>query len=414
MLSNGHRSPFGLASIGVFTLTYVILILGLPPGLTWFDAGELTAASVELSVAHPPGLPLHSLFYKLSSLVLPIGEVAFRSNAASALLAALATCCAFRGSVLLGTSEYVCCSATFVIPTPIFLLHATAVEVYAGTAVLTFLCIELIIRGLRHDDGRLLVVVGFLLGIGIAGHHAELRLVAVVLVLLIWRSTRDYRQFIALSVAGAIAAGIIVMLPIRAISEPMRNWGDPSNLKNLWDLFWGARIRNAYGDVMGTVDLDVIIKFLGQLSAGVPVLISLGLFGLIPLYRRKYGAMIVMILALDVLYSVIVNPMGVRDQQNGFISLLCLSVGAACVLEIVHTQLQDRPLLRPAALFACILLNWSAFNGFPMGDDRGLSELTDISSDKLLPNSLSSSRVTIWHPAGRINRWSSLHVQTSP
>ncbi|MGC6416187.1 MAG: protein O-mannosyl-transferase family [Bradymonadia bacterium] len=389
MLSHGHRSPFGLESIGVFTLTYVILILGLPPGLTWFDAGELTAASVELSVAHPPGLPLHSLFYKFISLVLPIGEVAFRSNAASALLAALATCFAFRVSVLLGMKVSTSAvSATLVIPTPIFLLHATAVEVYAGTAVLTFLCIEFIIRGLRHDDGRLLVVVGFLLGLGIAGHHAELRLVALVLVLFIWRSTRDYRRFIALSIAGAIAAGIIVMLPIRAISEPMRNWADPSNLNNLWELFWGARIRNAYGDVMGTVDLDVIIEFLGQLSAGVPVLITLGLFGLIPLYRRKYGAMIVMILALDVLYSVIVNPMGVRDQQNGFISLLCLSVSAACVLEIIHTQLQDRPLLRPTALFACILLNWSAFNGFPMGDDRGLSELTDISSDKLLPNSL--------------------------
>ena len=139
---------------------------------------------------------------------------------------------------------------------------------------------------------------------------------------------------------------------------------------------------------MGTVDLDLMLKFLGQLSAGTPILITLGLFGLIPLCRRRYGASIALMLALDLSYSVFVNPMGVRDQQNGFISLICLSISAACMLEIVHTKLRNSWLLRPAVLSACVLLNWSAFDGFPMSTDRGLSELTDTSSDKLLPNSL--------------------------
>src|SRR4029453_6340220 len=61
----------------------------LAPPVTLVDSGELIVAASHLSVAHPPGFPLYCALSHLVTRV-PLGSVAQRVNAASALFAALA------------------------------------------------------------------------------------------------------------------------------------------------------------------------------------------------------------------------------------------------------------------------------------------------------------------------------------
>ena len=78
--------------------------LGAIPAALWFtlraapsvafrDAGELTAASFLLDVAHPTGFPADVLLVRLAMLV-PLGDLALRANLAVASLMALACGCA--------------------------------------------------------------------------------------------------------------------------------------------------------------------------------------------------------------------------------------------------------------------------------------------------------------------------------
>src|SRR5512139_2304415 len=62
----------------------------LAPGITAGDGGELVLAARDLGIPHPPGYPLWVLLAHLATLV-PVGELAARVNAFSALCAALAT-----------------------------------------------------------------------------------------------------------------------------------------------------------------------------------------------------------------------------------------------------------------------------------------------------------------------------------
>src|SRR5512134_3893302 len=92
-----------LACAGVvFIVSLATYSLTLAPTVTLVDSGELIVAARNLGVAHPPGFPLYVLLAHVATRI-PLGDVAERVNACSALFAALAagvTALAFRELVL--------------------------------------------------------------------------------------------------------------------------------------------------------------------------------------------------------------------------------------------------------------------------------------------------------------------------
>jgi len=75
-------------TIGLFLLASVVYIGGLCPTIYWFDSPEFVATTYTLGISHPAGSPTYSLFAKLATF-LPLGSIAFRVNAFSALVGAL-------------------------------------------------------------------------------------------------------------------------------------------------------------------------------------------------------------------------------------------------------------------------------------------------------------------------------------
>lgn len=67
---------------------FIIFINTAPPTIYLGDSGEIAAAAYTLGIPHPPGYPLDVLLGKISMLV-PVGDMAFRMNIMSSLLAVL-------------------------------------------------------------------------------------------------------------------------------------------------------------------------------------------------------------------------------------------------------------------------------------------------------------------------------------
>src|SRR5438105_9956590 len=88
-----------------FVVMWVIYFLTLAPEVTLEDAGELITGSVYAGIPHPPGYPVWTLYSWLWTVLVPVGNMAWRvalaqANAA-AVACALITLMVSRGSSLL-------------------------------------------------------------------------------------------------------------------------------------------------------------------------------------------------------------------------------------------------------------------------------------------------------------------------
>lgn len=385
---------------GVGLAAGVVFGLLAAPGLTWLDGGELAAASAELGVAHPPGFPLFSVLCKGVMLALPVGDVAFRGNVASGLLAAAAAVMVVAAARAWGASRgaAVAGAGLFAV-TPVVVLHATTVEVYAGAGLWTAALLWGVARA--RDDGRAALTVGLLSGLA-AGHHAELRLlvgVALVAGGWVWWRAGEGGAARRVAVGAAVLAGlgalVVVYLPVRAAGEPWRNWGDPSSVGALWDHLMGARIRAAYAAQFGHVEGASVRLWAEQWVAGAPVLCAAGLWGLWRLARgARLGWTVAAVAAVDAVYSVALNPMGLADMQNGVVGAVALAVGAAAAFDGAGRALATRgsgrigPVLGVAGVAAGAL--WAAPRWELYTDDRGLPAVVAEVGDALPPEALAA------------------------
>src|SRR5512147_2088486 len=81
-----NRAP--LYGAFLFFGSFALYLSTLAPTVTFWDSGELIAASCGLGISHQPGYPLFALAGKLFSLI-PLGSAAYRLNLLSATFSAL-------------------------------------------------------------------------------------------------------------------------------------------------------------------------------------------------------------------------------------------------------------------------------------------------------------------------------------
>ena len=79
-----------LLAVIVFCVSFTVYLLTLAPTIYIEDAAEFSAAVPTLGIAHPSGFPLYMLLGKLFTLLVPIGNMAFRVNLFSAVTTSFA------------------------------------------------------------------------------------------------------------------------------------------------------------------------------------------------------------------------------------------------------------------------------------------------------------------------------------
>ena len=251
-----------LVSFALFGVTFAVYLLTLAPSFTFADTAELALAASTGGVAHPPGFPLYLVLGGLFS-GLPLGdEVAYRLNVFSALAAALTIPVIFlilRVSLAPGKVErpgqsggdawipgYVAPASGAILFgfSLTFWRQATITEVYTLNMLMSALVIFFGFLGVRMARERrertwVLVAFGVAAGLG-TGNHLTLPWmipgIGLALLLARWRGPGRVLWRLLVPIAAGVLAGVAAyaVLPIRAGSDPLMNWGDP----DLWERFW--------------------------------------------------------------------------------------------------------------------------------------------------------------------------------
>src|SRR3954471_1462894 len=206
---NGYRPSYIHAAIAA-ALVFVLYLVTLAPSVAMWDTGEYMAAAKVLGLPHPPGNPFFMLIaHAFGSLPIPVSYAA-RINILAALASALSA-----GFWFLITDRIVARwiadrwqrlvvagLATLIGATAFTVWNQSVVNEKVYTISLLFFTIVswLMIQWIEDPDApnadRILILVGFLLGLGYSNHPAgflPLPAAGVAMIMVRWRTLLRWR-----------------------------------------------------------------------------------------------------------------------------------------------------------------------------------------------------------------------------
>lgn len=377
-------------------LGFLLLLLFLiAPSVFWNDDAEFISAAFCLGIPHPTGFPLYMLLAKGAQL-LPIASVPFRTHLLSLGLSLAALAMGLSLLKRLGLkipAPLTALAALGFLASRTLFLHAAAAEVYSLNLALALGGLWLAVplwesRGERPgragSDGRHYALLALLTGLSLGAHVAVVAMLGLLLALVTVRLLVQRRVRLgafALAVGGGlVGAAVLAYLPIRAASDPFRNWGDPRALASFLDHISGGRIVRSFAQVgeVSATPLLVHLRLLGGvLWKDLGVLLPLGLLGGVTLFvwrpGRTLGLLLTLIIGVDLAFAVAINPMGLADLQTSSVAELGILLAAVAPVALLAAWLARLPLARMALLVAApalpLLASTEALERSNFGDD---------------------------------------------
>lgn len=203
----------------IVLISIVLYMSFLCPSISSGDSGELAASAHILGIPHPPGYPFYMILGRLFSMIFP-GNPALGMNILSSIFAILSLLLIFQILLDFGIKPQIAFIPSILLSIhPLFLQFATITEVYTITSF--FFLLELLL--LKRDNYLLLsyvVGISFLI-------HPMLWIIGVYSLYKILK--RDYR----LIIYSFVGISVILYLPIRSISNPLIDWGNPETLRGV-------------------------------------------------------------------------------------------------------------------------------------------------------------------------------------
>lgn len=251
--SRSASTPAALPALavgGVLVGALLVYLLTLAPTVTGEDSGELVAAAATLGIPHPPGYPVWCLVAWIFTW-LPVGDVAWRVNLASAVASAAA--CALTVPLLarLGVRQSLGAAAALLMAVSSTLWSQSVIaEVYALTLLTLVAMLYVLVVWRDTQDDRLLYLTALLAGLSLGVHNTVLLVAPLLLVWVIGVARGSLleprRTLLSL---GALLVGLSahLYLPLRASAKPAMNWGNPDT----WERFWAHVTRAQYPPVLG-------------------------------------------------------------------------------------------------------------------------------------------------------------------
>ncbi len=311
-----------------FLFPFAVYMCTLAPSVTFFDSGEFITATASLGSAHSPGYPLF-LMYAKPFTWLPLGNIAFRINVATAVSSSLAcmvvyilTTSLLKKETLLSDKRFnqiaVQCAGlaaafSFAV-TPRLWLQSNHDKPYPLLAFISAIIFYLLLRWQeKYREGSerpsYIYVCTFLAGLSMGVHQTIVLLLPawfLMIVLTDWRMITRFKELILATAFGLLGFSIHLYLPLRALSNPLLNWGDSKTL----DQFLWHFLRKGYPTEPPVRDLALLWA---QIRAfNVPreftwLGAALTLLGLAYLWRRNRSASIAYFVSIAVFLFVIVG-----------------------------------------------------------------------------------------------------------
>ncbi len=289
-------------------------------GLTWAndgsDGGDLITASATGGVAHPTGYPVYLLLARVFQL-LPIGSLAFRTNLMSALAVVAAALLMYdlviRFLSFSNENKHQNWLAGLISAyafgfSPLIWSQAVITEVYALHALFVTLILYLSFDepSFYFTQKRSDRLLGLIFGLAMGNHVTTILLIPILWspalfhkssltgegtgeVQLVQKQKPDIYFFLRRLTGLGIGLLAYLTLPLRALSHPPVNWGNPLTLSDFGWLVFGKLYQDQLS--MFTVSsiwtrVQGVMALLIQ-QFGVPGLV-IGLIGLIVFYKSSH------------------------------------------------------------------------------------------------------------------------------
>ncbi len=250
-------------------------LVTLAPSTTFFDSGEFITAIACLGSPHSPGYPLF-VNYGKPFTYLPLGNVAFKVNIATAVSGALACYGAFLLTRYLLSDEEgqvspvpplfrdlaaLAASLAFAF-TPRLWLQSNHDKPYPLVSFIAALVFYLILRwresSLVDEERPSYVYLGaFLCGLATGAHQTIILIIpacAFIILVTDWRVIKRVKEILLALSFGILGFAINLHLPLRATMNPILNWGDPKTL----DQFLWHFLRKGYPVEKPTRDVKLL------------------------------------------------------------------------------------------------------------------------------------------------------------
>lgn len=240
-----------------FIIPFGLYMATLAPSVTFFDSGEFLTATASLGSAHSPGYPLF-LMYAKPFTWLPLGNIAFRVNVATAVSSSLACLMVYILTTVLLAKESLlederfnriavnfaglAAALSFAV-TPRLWLQSNHDKPYPLLAFISAIIFYLLLKWqeqYREGNERpsYVYVCTFLAGLSMAVHQTIVLLLPawfLIIVLTDWRMITRVKELVLATAFALLGFLVHLYLPLRALTNPLLNWGDPKTVGNfLW------------------------------------------------------------------------------------------------------------------------------------------------------------------------------------
>lgn len=356
--------------IVAFAVSFAVYTRTLAPTVYGEDCGELIAAADTLGIPHPTGYPLWCILAKIIMTAVYAGDAAWRANLLSALCgSAAAMCTALIVCVTMEDRIAALAGALALAFSYEFWEQSVVAEVYSLNALITALCILLLLLWGETRRNSLLYAAGFLFGVGLTNHQVLLLCAPAFAVYVIaigglrWGAWTMHLIALALAFAGL---AVYLYLPIRSMADPAMDWGDPETWPAFVDVVTRAQYRFIITDGPRSWGrcFDQVVTFGGiylrQFTPGVGLLAPFGIVVLWKKAHRAVSAMLVLAWLATVIGGIFIPNYG-QDRMSIWLNttywipaylITAVFIGAAIAGVCAATP---RPLVRAVvALALCV------------------------------------------------------------
>ena len=239
----------------MFFAAFAVYLFTAAPTVTFWDSGELIAASYQLGISHQPGYPLYCITGRLFSL-LPFGNIAYRFNILSAFFSAASAFAVYlllkeiltdKGTISEFVSALLALNLAFV---KVFWSQAVVAEVYALNSLFIAL---LLLAYLKAVNGKIsplqyMLFSGLFFGLGLVNHESLILYLPSLIITWLLAGPMPGRERARAAIMGmafiVLGLSVYIYLPVRSSVNPVIDIGDPVNWPRFWWVIkWGEYIR---------------------------------------------------------------------------------------------------------------------------------------------------------------------------
>ena len=357
----------GIAGLALYVRT-------LAPSVQGGDSGEFQFVAYIMGIPHPPGYPFYVVFGKLWTLLVPVGEIAWRMNLMSAAFAAAAlgalawaAATAYRGGPA-GLAAGLAAAAWLAVA-PTWWSQATIASVRAPTGFFVAAVLAALATFAATRRAGALYAAAALYGLGLT-HHISLYTLAPAVGLFVLLHRPSPATLVRAVALGAVPLLLYAYLPIRSAMGSEFDASHPTTPDAFFALisargFAGDMLffspfapeRLELGRQIVLTNFDVV----GVVLAGLGAAVTLA-------WRPRWFVLTAGTVLINGLISLSYRAPVIADYLIPTYVVMALWIGALAAL------VGRRPVLAAAAVVALIavptLYARSAWAGFDLSEER--------------------------------------------